>query len=87
MSGRSWIPLEEAIQDKAAAAWVEWIETERENGVRCLKCLRRFTKPSLIPVNCRDCWEINFTNGQTDNPISIHPVIAPEDEIRTECIL
>lgn len=80
MSGRWWIPLSDAIKDKAAADWVEWIEVERQNGARCLRCLKRFEIAHLIPANCRVCWDELYANGVKDAPAGVHPTISPDCE-------
>ena len=79
---RTWVPLSEAVKGNAAAEWVEWIEVERQNGVRCLRCLKRFETAHLIPVNCRECWDQLFADGHEDQPCGVHPTMAPEDEVR-----
>ena len=83
MSRDRWVPLSEVIQGKAAAEWVEWVEVERQNGVRCLRCLKRFEIAHLIPVNCRACWEELFASGKEDEPAGVHATMSPDCEARS----
>lgn len=80
MSRDRWVPLSEVIQGKAAADWVEWVEVERQNGVRCLRCLKKFEIAHLIPVNCRPCWDELYANGKEDEPAGVHATISPDCE-------